>query len=215
MLRDRAPITAEARGIWLGSASPRRRELLAQVGLEPWVRVSDVAEVRGPGERPADYALRLAQEKGRAARAAVGATWKAGEPSWIVAADTIVVQGETTLEKPGSPEEAERMLGRLSGQAHEVITAFWVGDVQGAASRSQAVTAKVVFRELTAAEIRGYVATQEPMDKAGAYGIQGIGGAFVSRIEGSYTAIVGLPVQAVVAALIEQGALVGFPWGPR
>ena len=208
------PIRPDDRRLWLASRSPRRRTLLEQLGFEPVLCVADVEEVPEPGERAAAYTERLAGEKGRAARAALSARGE-DAPSWIVAADTVVVLGGAILEKPADGAHAVQMLTRLSGREHEVLTGFWIGSVDGAVERSEVARSAVRFRELSEALVRRYVDTGEPMDKAGAYGIQGIGGALVASIEGSYFNIVGLPVAQVAAALRELGALEGFPFAPR
>jgi len=205
------PISPAAPAVWLASASPRRRQLLEQLGLAPRVRVADVAERREPDEAPTAYALRLAQSKGRAVRDSLGQT--AG-PSWIVAADTIVVLGPEVLEKPVDVPDAIQILRRLSGKTHTVTTAFWLGHRDGGLERLEAIHSQVQFLPLDRDEIERYVATGEPMDKAGAYGIQGLGGALVARIEGSYFNIVGLPIAELVATMRAVGALVDFPWGP-
>ncbi len=191
---------SEQRQIWLASGSPRRKQLLEQMGLTPIVRVADVPEYPEPGESPRAYATRLAGQKGRAVRAGV-----TGAPRWLVAADTVVVLDGQLLEKPVDAADARRMLGALSGRQHEVITAFWIGAV-GGDERTEAVSTAVRFRSLTEAEIAGYVRTGEPMDKAGAYGIQGAAGVFVDRIDGSYFNVVGLPITEVYVALRQMGA---------
>jgi septum formation protein len=188
--------------IWLASGSPRRRDLLAQMGLNPVVRVADVAEVPRPDESPDGYARRLAREKGRAVRETLE-----DPPGWIVAADTVVVLDGRILEKPADEAEAIAMLTALSGREHQVITAYWAGAVATQVEETEAVTTAVRFRELSAAEIRAYVASGEPMDKAGGYGIQGKAGVFVSRIEGSYFNVVGLPIAELFVTLRDLGAL--------
>jgi septum formation protein len=172
------------------------------------VTVANVPEETRPGERAVVYAKRLAQEKGRAARAAA----TGDGPDWMLAADTVVVLDGEILEKPANPEGAVSMLHKLSGRAHDVVTAFWVGAVDGSREAAKAVTTQVRFRELGPEEIERYVATGEPMDKAGAYGIQGVAGCFVDGISGSYTNVVGLPVTEVVATLRSLGAIEGFPF---
>lgn len=200
-------ITRKDPRIWLASASPRRRELLRRIGFEPIVRAADVIEVRESGELPGAYASRLAREKGRFVRG----TLQTG-PSWVLAADTVVVIDGQVLEKPEDEGQACALLGKLSGREHEVVTAYWVGDVLGSVERADAVTTSVRFRQLSSMEIRAYVRSGEPMDKAGAYGIQGIGGVFVAGITGSYSNVVGLPVEAVVLTLRDLGALGEFPF---
>lgn len=186
----------------LASASPRRRELLAELGLHPEVRPPNVDETPHADESPDAYVTRLAFEK-------AGADVQADEVS--LGADTVVVLGDTLLGKPGNPAEAADMLARLSGRTHRVLSAqALVGrDHAGAIStRASALSiARVSFRTLGNAEIAGYVATGEPMDKAGAYGIQGHAALFVENLVGSYTGVMGLP-------LYETGVLLqrfGYP----
>jgi len=170
--------------ICLASASPRRRALLAQLGLDAEVCPVDVDETRRPGESGDDYVRRLALEKGRAALG-LGAT-----P--VVAADTAVLLGDAILGKPGSPAEAARMLGSLAGVRHRVVTAVAVLDHD----REQVLVSRtgVKFRPMSDAEIQAYCATGEPLDKAGAYAIQGLAAAFISEIQGSYSGVMGLPL---------------------
>ena len=176
--------------IVLASGSPRRRELLVACGYDVDVHVPGVAEGRAPGEAPAQMVVRLAQEKARTARTAEGL---------VVAADTTVVLDGQVLEKPADDADARAMLRRLSGRTHEVLTGWCVRGPRG--ERSGVVATAVTFRPLTDAEIDAYVASGEPRDKAGAYGIQGRGGALVDVVHGSYPNVVGLPVAEVVHAL--------------
>ncbi|MBT0725807.1 septum formation inhibitor Maf [Rosenbergiella australiborealis] len=172
--------------IYLASSSPRRAELLTQLGV-PFTRLkTDVMEQRHPQEGPQDYVVRLSQDKARAGVAV------AVESMPVLGADTIVVLNNQVLEKPLSVTHAFQMLTQLSGKTHEVITAVTVATN----SQSQTVWVKtaVEFCVLTPQQINHYIATQEPMDKAGAYGIQGLGGNFVRQIHGSYSAVVGLPL---------------------
>ena len=201
--------------ILLGSGSPRRRELVRRIGLEPVVRVSDIPEVRGPDEAPVEYARRLALEKARAVADEVAD--QADLPRWLLSADTIVVLGEDVLEKPDGPDDACSMLRRLSGERHEVITAFcWlrraIGEGQERLEEVRHVAASVWLRPLSDAMIERYVATGEPMDKAGSYGIQDIGAVLVRAVEGSYFAVVGLPVCEVVETLQQMGGLEDYPF---
>ena len=186
----------------LASGSARRRELLAELGLNPEVRPPDVDETPRAGESPDGYVTRLAFEK-------AGCDVHAGEVS--LGADTIVLLGDSLLGKPDNPAEAAEMLSRLSGRTHRVLSAqALVGrDQDGAISaRASALSvARVSFRTLGAAEIAGYVATGEPTDKAGAYAIQEIGGIFIKRIEGSPTNVIGLPLATVAELLAAAGLL--------
>ena len=171
----------------LASGSPRRRELLAELGLHPEVRPPDVDETPRAGEAPDGYVTRLAFAK---------AECDVQADEVALGADTIVLLGDTLLGKPDDPDEAAEMLGRLSGRTHRVLSAqALVGrDADGAIStRASALSiARVSFRKLGAAEIAGYVATGEPADKAGAYAIQGAGGVLIARLEGRRDTVIGL-----------------------
>lgn len=176
----------------LASASPRRRELLAGLGLPFSVVVSGLEERPWPREKPASYALRNAAEKARAV-AALHPT------SVVLAADTIVVLGDQILEKPADTAHATAMLRLLSGREHVVMTGVcvWRPLPGGFHEAADTVHTRVVFRALSEADIAAYVATGEPMDKAGAYAIQGGAAEFVERIDGPYDNVVGLPLDAV------------------
>ncbi|MEG3110469.1 MULTISPECIES: Maf family protein [Pantoea] len=178
--------------LYLASGSPRRRELLTQLGLTFERLITDVEEQRQPNEAADAYVRRLANDKARAG------VMLAEHDLPVLGADTIVVLNGEVLEKPRNAEHAAEMLGKLSGQTHQVMTAVALVDRQQALDCL--VTTDVTFRNLTASDIREYITTGEPMDKAGAYGIQGIGGNFVRKINGSYHAVVGLP-------LVETGEL--------
>jgi septum formation protein len=204
------PITTADPRIWLASASPRRRELLAQLGLSPLVRTSAVPEVLGDGEAPPHYTARLARQKGEAVLATLALD--AG-PDWLLAADTVVVEGDQILEKPLDRDHARALLGRLSGRWHEVWTAFWISDLTRRHQHAEAVVTRVRFRALGQGEVERYIDSGEPMDKAGAYGIQGLAGGFVERVEGCYFNVVGLPIERVTAALGALGALPHYPLG--
>ncbi|GGY93958.1 Maf family protein [Shewanella fodinae] len=176
----------------LASASPRRRELLAQLGLGSVgfsfeILATDIDETRHHGEAAATYVNRLAREKAGAGHS----RWHRPE-SIALGADTIVVVDDEILGKPVDAASASAMLQRLSGRSHKVMTAVAVTD--GNHCESVLVATDVTFCSLNDAQITAYVATGEPMDKAGAYGIQGLGGSFISRINGSYSAVVGLPL---------------------
>ncbi|MDX1981425.1 MAG: Maf family protein [Bryobacteraceae bacterium] len=171
----------------LASKSPRRQEILRDAGFEFVVRPSEVEEIRGPDEPPQDYVQRLAKEK-------AGAT-PMGDGDVVLAADTVVVLRGEVLEKPADAADATRMLKLLSGKTHEVYT----GICLRSASREivDVARTKVHFVRMRPAEIRDYVASGEPMDKAGAYGIQGLASKFIRRVEGCYFNVVGLPVSLV------------------
>ncbi len=187
--------------IVLASASPRRSEMLARVGLEFQVIPSSVAETALPGETPEQHAIRLSEEK---ARAVSGRSDVAGR--WFIGSDTIVVRDAVILGKPADAAEAAAMLRSLSGRKHRVISGYAVLDRHSGELRSAAVTTDVYFKRLTEAEIGEYIASGEPFDKAGAYAIQGIGAFMIPRIEGSYTNVVGLPLCEVIAVLEALGA---------
>ena len=171
----------------LASNSPRRREILTAAGFEFVVRVPDIVEERSPGESPHEYVRRLAAYK------ALAVPLNRGEI--ILAADTTVVVDEHVLEKPRDAADAVRMLALLSGRTHEVIT----GICLRTRSRTvvDAATTRVRFSELTDQEIAAYVVSGEPIDKAGAYAIQGLASKFIERVEGCYFNVVGLPIALV------------------
>jgi septum formation protein len=180
----------------LASASPRRRELLAQAGFTFDVFTADVPEVRKPGEDPIRFVSRLAREKAEAV-----AERHAVPPDTIVlGADTIVLVDDEILGKPQDQADAARMLRLLSGRTHQVITGVCL--VKGRERQRAAEVTFVRFHTLSEKEIEAYVATGEPMDKAGAYAIQGRAGRWVPRIHGCYFNVVGLPL-ALVTSMIE------------
>lgn len=168
----------------LASASPRRRELLSSLGLEFKILAPSVDETLRDEEHPIHYAQRLATEKASAVATDPGMT--------VIGADTIVVLDGRILGKPANEEEAFEMLSRLSGKQHEVTTAVSV--IHGDRTVEFSVTTDVVFRQLAVPEINAYIATGCPMDKAGAYAIQGGAAHMVRSINGSYTNVVGLPL---------------------
>jgi septum formation protein len=192
----------------LGSASPRRRQLLEKLGIPLLVVPAEVDERHHAGEAPPEYLQRIVGQKLR--RAVLDE--RMGAASIILVADTIVLLDGELLGKPEDGEDAEVMVGRLSGRTHEVSTRFALGRPRDpAALHTETVSTKVEFRSLDPDEIRRYVATGEGADKAGAYAIQGIGSFAVSRVEGSYANVVGLPVCEVVLALQGLGLLGDFP----
>jgi len=183
--------------IYLASASPRRHEILTQLGVPHEVlRLPPVAgedEPRLPGEPPADYVLRTAREKAQRALEYLASPTAAGrELRPVLTADTTVIMGDDILGKPADVEAARTMLRRLSGSEHEVRSAVVLAD---ASQMLEAVSVtRVRFAQLTDEEIEIYCASGEPMDKAGAYGIQGLAGLFIEHISGSYSGVMGLPV---------------------
>jgi septum formation protein len=184
----------------LASQSPRRRELLTLIGIPHEVRPADIDESVHDGERPVPHAERLARTKAAAIAAPDALT---------VAADTIVVIDGMILGKPADEADAHRMLRLLSGRPHVVVTAVAVAFEGRVASAVEQVA--VTFRTLSDQDIAAYVATREPMDKAGAYGIQGYGATIVDRIDGDYFAVMGLPVNRLVRLMAEVG--VGYRFG--
>lgn len=184
----------------LASASPRRRDLLAQLGLVFTVVAADIDETPFSPEDADAYVLRLAREKARTVASRLPGTW-------VLAADTTVALGSELLGKPSTPDEAREMLTRLSGRTHAVYTGVALA---GRAEVSMVVRTGVVFRTLSPGEIDWYVSTGEPMDKAGAYGMQGKGSFLVSGIEGSPTNVIGLPLAETLELLARAG--VPLPW---
>jgi septum formation protein len=178
----------------LASGSPRRRELLRQLKFSFTVIPSRLEETNQSGMEPRLHATYYAKEKAKEVA-------QRYPQQWVLAADTIVVVDADILGKPVNVTEATAMLSRLSGRSHHVITGVCLTHSQYGVEESQAVETEVFMRRLGAADIAGYIATGEPMDKAGAYGIQGIGGCLVERIEGSYSNVVGLPLCETVELL--------------
>ena len=172
--------------LYLASGSPRRRELLTQLGLSFERLATEVEEQRHDGETAQQYVRRLAHDTAQAGVAV------AAQDLPVLGADTIVVLNNEVLEKPVDTAAAGAMLAKLSGQTHQVMTAVALADRQQ--TLDCLVITDVTFRALTPEDIASYVASGEPMDKAGAYGIQGLGGNFVRKINGSYHAVVGLPL---------------------
>jgi len=185
----------------LASGSPRRRTLLSQAGLEFEIRPPDIDEQALPGEGPEALVIRLAEAKA----GAVADALEANARRWILGSDTVVVLGEEIIGKPRDPEDAVRMLQRLTGHTHRVLTGVAVIDAQDRRIRSQAVESQVVMRPAEETEIRNYVATGEPLDKAGAYALQGEGRRFVSQVRGSESNVIGLPMEETLA-LLSQAA---------
>jgi len=199
--------------LYLASRSPRRRDLLKQIGVkfEPLMlrltlpRGADVEEVRQLGESPAAYVQRIAHEKANAAARAVSMRSLFGKP--VITADTVVVLDDETLDKPGNPQRAAEFLRRLSGRTHEVRTCVVVAVGSGNALRllTQTSVTQVTFATLTDAQITQYCASNEPFDKAGGYAIQGLAAVFVTRIEGSYSGVMGLPLYETAQLLKQAG----------
>ena len=191
--------SSETHPLVLASASPRRRELLNQIGLQFEVRPADIDESPLPDEKPSAYVLRLARSKA-AASAALG-----DGRELILAADTIVVLDERLLGKPESEAAAHQMLADLSGRNHQVLTGVALCHQARALEVSAVERTEVFFSHLSESEIAWYVASGEPLDKAGAYGVQGLGGLFVERLEGNYSNVVGLPLPLTCRLLRRAG----------
>lgn len=181
--------------IVLASQSPRRKEILTRAGIPFVVRVSGIEEVPAPGEPPSDYVLRLAREK--------AAAIPADPDEYVLAADTTVVVDGQLLEKPHSELDAARMLTLLSGRDHQVLTGVCLRHQRHAWSQVESTT--VTFAPMTDDEIRAYASSGEPFDKAGGYAIQGLASKFITRVEGCYLNVVGLPVATVYALLKQAG----------
>jgi septum formation protein len=184
----------------LASQSPRRRDLLSLIGIRHTVRPADIDEAPRPGEAPVACVERLAREK---AQRIVGQEAGGDDPPLVIAADTIVVIDDQILNKPIDRDDARTMLGTLQGRTHTVYTAVCVA--WGGRHALDVASVDVRFRSLTAPEIDAYIATNEPMDKAGAYGIQGYGATIVDRIDGDFFAVMGLPLVALVRLLAAVG----------
>lgn len=181
----------------LASASPRRQELLRNAGISFVVQPADIDETPRAGEAPREYAERLAREKALA-------VWRLSPQDVVLGADTIVVVDEMILGKPIDALDAARMLRLLSGRVHRVITGVCVVGPVASEEHTDSETTLVTMNEVSDEEIRDYIATGEPMDKAGAYAIQGMASRWIPRIEGDYSNVVGLPVALVHAMLREQ-----------
>jgi len=192
--------------IILASASPRRRELLKHLGLTFEVIPSKIEEDVKDGEEPCEHVLRLARLKAQEIA-------RDQDSAVIIGADTIVVLGGEILGKPKDEEEAFAMLSQMSGRVHRVFTGFCVLDASDGSEYSEAVESKVRFKHLTPEEIRGYIKTGEPMDKAGAYAVQGRGSYMIKEIQGSYTNVVGLPLCELVEVLSRVKVIDLFPEG--
>jgi septum formation protein len=185
----------------LASGSPRRHQLLNLIGIEHEVNAANIDETMRPREAPRRHAERLAREK--------ASTFAVRDPDLItIGADTVVVINRKVLGKPVDRSDAARMLGMLSGREHTVITAVAVA--RGRKLRSAIEEVKVKFRRLREDEIEAYIATGEPMDKAGAYGIQGFGATIVERIDGDYFAVMGLPLVRLVGLMRDVGVRYRF-----
>ena len=186
--------------IVLASGSPRRKEFLESLGLHFNVAVASIDEYAMEAERAEDFVLRMAKEKA----AAVGAQFP---DSWVISGDTVVCLGQAILGKPTSRENAVELLLQLAGQTHFVRSSFCVLQQRKNIIRTHCVATSVRFTNFSQKVARAYVATGEPMDKAGGYGIQGVGGVLVESIEGSYSNVVGLPMAELVSVLENEGVI--------
>jgi septum formation protein len=182
----------------LASASPRRRELLASIGLDFEVRPSNIPEERAEGEAPEEYVARLSREKAEAIAT--------HDPDrWVIAADTTVLLGEQLLEKPVDKADAARMLGTIAGRTHIVYSGLTLRNASAGYRDTRVAESEVRMLGLSDDDIRWYVNTGEPLDKAGAYAVQGMGAMFIDSIHGSYTNVVGLPLALLFQMLRKAG----------
>jgi septum formation protein len=193
----------------LGSASPRRRDILAGLGIPLRIAPANVPEVELPNESPLAYIERIVLEKLRGSAEALAE----GPGAAVLVADTIVVLDGEVLGKPSDVADAARLLGRLAGRTHRVFTRYAVAPAEAPSEpiAARTVESSVTLRAASQGELEGYARTGEGLDKAGAYAIQGIGAFLVARIEGSYTNVVGLPACEVVEDLLRTGLLERFP----
>ena len=189
----------------LASGSPRRGALLRELGIRFQVDVSDVPETTEPTMSATDLAMALAERKARAVAANYG-------DGFVLGADTLVVLDGELLGKPADDEDARRMLGRLSGHAHDVVTGLALVDAGTGAIQRSAATSTVRMRALSGEEIAAYVATGEPRDKAGAYAIQGLGSGLIATLEGCFTNVVGLPLCETTTLLARADLAIPATW---
>jgi septum formation protein len=186
--------------IILASASPRRKELLAQINITPIIHPVDLDETPLPDEKPLAYVQRVAAEKSALCLASSAAILNPNLP--VLAADTAVVLDDSIMGKPKNQEDGMAMLSRLSGRTHFVFSAI---SIRGAQHWQAVSMTEVTFRSLSETEIMAYWHTGEPLDKAGSYAIQGLGGLFVESIKGSYSGVMGLPLYETAGLLAKQG----------
>jgi septum formation protein len=198
-----SPVISKQNPLILASASPRRKRLLNQIGL-PFRSIKSHVTEEDISDDPLETSRLLAEQK------ASQVHYKTGE-AWVLGADTIVVIDKKILGKPQEKEEAKHMLSILSGKKHRVITGFCILNPSGRLAHSEAVTTLVQIKNLSEQEIGDYISTGEPYGKAGSYAIQGIGSFMVKTISGSYSNVVGLPLCALINALISVGAIKSFP----
>lgn len=182
----------------LASASPRRRELLASIGLDFDVEPSNVPEVHREGEAPEEYVARLSREK-------ADALARRHPARWVIAADTTVLLGDELLEKPADAADAARMLAAIAGRTHVVYTGVTLDRRDNDYRETRVAESEVRMLPLTSQDIEWYIRTGEPLDKAGAYAVQGVGAMFIDSIHGSYTNVVGLPLATLFQMLRRAG----------
>jgi len=201
--------------LYLASNSPRRRQILALAGWSFQVSPANVDESPRPGETPAAYVQRLSIEKAHAAAAAIPPV-PGGQPGCIIAADTTVSDGDQILGKPADPADARAMLESLRGRTHQALTGLTVYVPASGALRSEICTTYVTMRDFNDTEMDAYIATGDPLDKAGAYAIQHSGFHPVARLEGCYANVMGLPVCLLEQMLAQAGisARLGLPTCP-
>jgi len=192
----------------LASGSPRRREILTQLGVRFRVEVSGIDESLLPGEKPAAHVQRLASEKGLEVRERLQSD---PDKPCVLSADTIVLLDDVVYGKPKDDEDALAMLRKLSGRTHRVLTGLALCDAAGSFSEVAVHTTEVTFCALDESTMRGYVASGEARDKAGAYAIQGLGAGLVRAISGSYTNVVGMPAAETLELLRRAGVLTSWP----
>ena len=196
-----APVFILQKPLLLASASPRRRQLLAAVGIDCPAHPAAIDESHLPGESGEHYVRRLAAEK---ALAVAGSF----PESFVLAADTVVVRGRRLLGKPSSPQEAARMLAGLAGKTHRVLTGFCLRQEASGLNIVDGVVSKVRFANWSADTLAAYAACGEPLDKAGAYGIQGAGGFLATGVFGSSTNIIGLPLAEIIKLFLDLGIVI-------
>lgn len=187
--------------IILASGSPRRQQYLTDLGLQFTVQVLPVKEQSLPGEKPDVFVMRMAKEK-------AAAVSRLHPASWVISGDTVVCHKGRILGKPVDRDDAVRLLMTLSGQEHDVLSGFCVVHDKSGVCICRVVSSKVRFAQFPENVAIAYVATDEPMDKAGAYGIQGLGAGLVAEVNGSYSNIVGLPLCELIETLLEQHVII-------
>lgn len=201
MKNVKANSSSEVQKLILASQSPRRKELLNQLGFKFSVQVSDIDESIINAEKPHDYVLRLAKQKAQHALSLLPELER--DNAYVLGSDTSVILNGVILGKPECESDCLEMLSSLSNNQHQVLTAIALVNKSGV--QSEVITTDVTFKALTKPEIKAYWLTGEPQDKAGSYGIQGIAGQFVKTISGSYSAVVGLPLYETAQLLINAG----------